>query len=156
MCPLVIIPTGPFTIWELLDQEIDRFYVTQKHRAFDFEAPTLWKGSSGLREVANSGDVKIFSLVPSFRLRPLPSPKLRSGGLQSFFSSPRDAPVSSSPCMGFSSLPQFVPLDLRSPLPTYFKKSSPIFPLHPSPLSLSPFNHQPFWLHLHEWNTVHI
>ena len=40
-------PTKPFTILEPRDQEIGEFYVVQKRRATGFEAPKLWKGSSG-------------------------------------------------------------------------------------------------------------
>ena len=39
--------TGPFTILELFDQEINIFYGAQKHRPTDFEAPKLRKSSSG-------------------------------------------------------------------------------------------------------------
>ena len=34
-------PTGPFTTYELQDQEIAEFYVIEKRRATDFEAPKL-------------------------------------------------------------------------------------------------------------------
>ena len=40
-------PTNPFTISKPRDQEICEFYVVQECRATDFEAPKLWKGSSG-------------------------------------------------------------------------------------------------------------
>ena len=35
------IPTNHFTILELQDQEIGSFYVAQKRRATDFDAPKL-------------------------------------------------------------------------------------------------------------------
>ena len=44
MCNL---PTNLFTILEPRDQEIGKFYVVQERRETDFEAPKLWKGSSG-------------------------------------------------------------------------------------------------------------
>ena len=40
-------PTVPFPILEPHDQEIGEFYVVQKRRVTDFEAPKLWKGRSG-------------------------------------------------------------------------------------------------------------
>ena len=40
-------PTNPFTMLELQDKEIVEFYVVQERRATDFEAPELWKSSSG-------------------------------------------------------------------------------------------------------------
>ena len=40
-------PTNPFTILETQDQEIGAFYEVQERRERDFEAPKLWKGSSG-------------------------------------------------------------------------------------------------------------
>ena len=40
-------PTNPFIILEPRDQEIGEFYVVEERRATDFEAPKLWKGSSG-------------------------------------------------------------------------------------------------------------
>ena len=45
--PPLKFPTDPFTILEPCDQEISSFYVDQKRRATDFEAPKLWKGRSG-------------------------------------------------------------------------------------------------------------
>ena len=41
-------PTGLFTILEPRVQEIDEFYVGEKRRKTDFEAPKLGKGRSGL------------------------------------------------------------------------------------------------------------
>ena len=43
-----VYPTIPFTIEEPQDQEIDEFHVVQERCATDFEAPKLWKGSSGM------------------------------------------------------------------------------------------------------------
>ena len=40
-------PTNLFTILKPQDQEIGEFYVVQECHATDFEAPKLWKGSSG-------------------------------------------------------------------------------------------------------------
>ena len=40
-------PTNPLTIFELQDQDIGEFYQAQARRATDFEAPILWKSSSG-------------------------------------------------------------------------------------------------------------
>ena len=40
-------PTNPFTIFYPRNQEIGEFKVVQERRATDFEAPKLWKGSSG-------------------------------------------------------------------------------------------------------------
>ena len=40
-------PTNIFTILVPHDQEIGECYVVQECRATDFEAPKLWKGSSG-------------------------------------------------------------------------------------------------------------
>ena len=40
-------PTNRFTILEPHDQEIGENYVAHKRRVTDFEAPKLWKGSSG-------------------------------------------------------------------------------------------------------------
>ena len=39
---------NPFTILEPPDQEIGEFYVVLERRAADFEAPKLWKSSSGM------------------------------------------------------------------------------------------------------------
>ena len=36
-------PTGPFTIVELLKQNIDQFYVIKQRRSTEFKAPMLWK-----------------------------------------------------------------------------------------------------------------
>ena len=43
------LPTNIFTILEPLDQEIGECYVLQERRVTDFEAPKLWKGSSGFK-----------------------------------------------------------------------------------------------------------
>ena len=40
-------PTNPFTFLEPRNQEIGEIYVVQERRVTDFEAPKLWKGSSG-------------------------------------------------------------------------------------------------------------
>ena len=40
--------TNTFTISEPRNQEIGEFYVVQERRATDFEAPKLWKVSSGI------------------------------------------------------------------------------------------------------------
>ena len=41
------LPTNTFTVLEPQDQEIGECYVVQERRVTDFEAPKLWKGSSG-------------------------------------------------------------------------------------------------------------
>ena len=41
------LPTNPLTILEPQNQEIGELYVAQERCATDFEAPKLWKGSSG-------------------------------------------------------------------------------------------------------------
>ena len=48
------IPRNPFSILEPQDQEIREFYVVQERRATNFEAPKLWKGSSGSRYMYES------------------------------------------------------------------------------------------------------
>ena len=40
-------PTGPFTIFELQDQENGKFHVLLEHRPTDFAALKLWKGQPG-------------------------------------------------------------------------------------------------------------
>ena len=41
------LPTGPFSISESRDQETGECFVTQQHRATDFEAYKLCKGRTG-------------------------------------------------------------------------------------------------------------
>ena len=53
---LITRPTSPFTILEPQIRWIDEFYKVWERRLTDFEAPKLWKGSSG----SSPPDISLF------------------------------------------------------------------------------------------------
>ena len=56
-------PTDPFPISEPQVQEIGKLYAVHKRRATDFEAPKVWKGSSGLWNTWSEPEKKISATV---------------------------------------------------------------------------------------------